>query len=74
MYRRIFRSICVVALSAVLVAAALILGVVYRHLKDQAIQSLTEEAHAVGSAETSRHTANTSASNGRGAAANVLTV
>ena len=47
MYRRIFRSICVVALSAVLVAAALILGVVYRHLKDQAIQSLTEEAHAV---------------------------
>ena len=47
MYRRIFRSICVVALSAVLVAAALILGVVYRHLKDEAIQSLTEETRAV---------------------------
>ena len=44
MYRRIFRSICVVALSAVVVAAALILGVVYRHLRDQAVQSLTEEA------------------------------
>ena len=47
MYRRIFRSICVVALSAVVVAAALILGVVYRHLRDQAIQSLTEEAQAM---------------------------
>ena len=47
MYRRIFRSICLVALSAVLVAAALILGVVYRHLKDQSIQNLTEETRAV---------------------------
>ena len=34
----------------------------------------TDEAHAVGSAETSRHTANTSASNERGTVADVLTV